>query len=94
MKDRYSHTTESLLNIWLAGISAPEVWAVLHASPRLTRHVSEDAAAVFAVSPTGRHLVVLVAESAVSDNDWDILSAREMHADEVEVFDRHLRRTT
>lgn len=94
VKDRYSYTTESLRNMEISGLSAPEVWAVLHSSPRLTRHLSEDAAAIFGVTPSGHHLVVLVAESPVEDNDWDILDVRDMYPDELEVFDRQTGRTS
>jgi hypothetical protein len=94
VKERYTYTPEALQGLELSGLSAPEVWAVLHSSPRLTRHVSEDAAAIFGITPAGRHLVVLVAESPVEDNDWDILAARDMYPDEVEVFDGNTGRTS
>lgn len=92
MKDRYSFTTEALQNIEVYGISAVEVWQVLHASRRLTRHLSAEAAAIFGVTAAGRYLVVLVVESATEDADWDIVAARDMNADEVDVFDRNVRR--
>jgi hypothetical protein len=36
--------------------------------------------------------VVLVVESATEDNDWDIVAARDMNADEVDLFDRYIGR--
>ncbi len=92
MKDRYSFTADALQNIEVYGITGTEVWRVLHASRRLTRHLSADAAAIFGVTGAGRYLVVLVVESAQEATDWDVVAARDMNADEVDVFDRYLRR--
>jgi len=92
VKDRYSFTAEALRNLEIYDIAAQEVWEVLHASRRLTRHLDADAAAVFGVTGAGRYLVVLVVESALEANDWDVVAAREMNADEVGVFDRYIGR--
>jgi uncharacterized DUF497 family protein len=92
VKNRYSFTPEALHNLQVYGITAEEVWEVLHAARRLTRHVAEDAAAIFGLTAAGRHLVVLVVESTTEDNDWDIVAARDMNADEVDLFDRYIGR--
>jgi hypothetical protein len=88
--DRYSLTVEALHNLGVYGVEPGEVWEALHAKRRLTRQVDEDVDAVFAVTGKGRYLVVLVVESAGSDNDWDVVAAREMFPDEVARFDKYV----
>jgi hypothetical protein len=87
--NRYSFTPDGLHNLEVYGIAPGEVWRALHASRRLTRQMDEDLSAIFAVTPAGRYLVVFVAESSVEDNDWDVIAAREMFPDEVEMFDKY-----
>lgn len=87
--DRYSLTVEGLHNVGVYGVEPREVWEALHATRRLTRQVADDANAVFGVTGKGRYLVVLVVESANTDNDWDIVAAREMYPDEMAMFDQY-----
>ena len=90
MRDRYSFTSDGLHNIVVYGIDPAEVWEVLHARRRLTRQMSEDANAVFGVTGRGRHLVVFVVESSYTDNDWDVVAAREMFPDEIAMFTKYV----
>ena len=89
VRDRYSFTLDGLHNIAVYGVEASEVWQALHARRRLTRQISDDADAVFGTTTTGRYLVVLVVESTVEDNDWDIVAPRPMSPDEIAVFDQY-----
>lgn len=89
MGDRYSFTADSLANLKVHGIAPEQVWLALHSRRRLSRSLSEDGAAIFGVTSSRLHLMVLVVESTSEDNDWDIVAAREMTAGEIEVFDRY-----
>lgn len=88
MKSRYSFTSDGLHNLAVYGVEPDEVWQILRASRRITRQMSEDANAVFGVTDGGRYLIAFVIESTSEDNDWDIVLGREMHPDEVGMFDR------
>lgn len=92
MKNRYSFTGHALHNLTVYGVAPGEVWEALHAKRRITRHLTGEAAAVFGITNRGRHLVVLVAESGLDDNDWDIVAARDMDTAEVTLFEQHTRR--
>jgi hypothetical protein len=87
--NRYSFTSEGLANLKVYGVGPDEVWVALHGRRRLSRPLGDDAAAIFGVTSTGRYLMVLVVESTSEDNDWDIVAAREMSTEEIEVFDRY-----
>ncbi len=89
MKNRYSFTGQALGNLEVYGITPGEVWEALHAKRRFSRQIGAEAAAVFGVTGRGRYLVVLVIESGLEDNDWDVVAAREMDAEEVAVFERY-----
>ena len=89
MKNRYGFTGDGLHNLAVYGVDPQEAWQVLHARRRLTRQMSEDANAVFGVSPQGRYLVVFVVESTSEDNDRDVVAARPMSPDEIAMFDRY-----
>jgi hypothetical protein len=87
--NRYSFTADGLANLTVCGIGPDEVWVALHGRRRLSRPLGEDGAAIFGVTSTGRYLMVLVVESASEDNDWDVVAAREMSDEEIEVFNRY-----
>lgn len=92
--NRYSFTTTGLESVELAGVTAAEVWEVLHAAPghRMFRHLSEGGATVCGISASGRYLMVGLVESDFEDCDWDVVAARELQADEKIVFSRYVRR--
>ena len=95
MKDRYSFTPEGLRAVELAGIAPQEVWEVLHvpAGRRMIRHLQDvDLTTVCAATGAGRYLMVALQESALEAGDWDIVAARDLQADEVEVFEHYIRR--
>jgi hypothetical protein len=75
---RYSFTDDALANLRLFGVTPGEVWEALHSSQRVIRHLGDDVTVVYATARQGRHLAVLLAESDHGDNDWDVLSAREL----------------
>jgi hypothetical protein len=93
MGNRYSFTRDGLHSMELAGITAQEVYDVLHAPPgyRLTRHLDDGDATVCGTT-TGRYLMVGLRESDHEDCDWDIVGARDLHTDEKTVIERYLRR--
>jgi hypothetical protein len=95
MGNRYSFTTAGLSSAELAGISAGEVYEILHAPPghRLIRHLpDDDGATVCGVTAAGRYLMVGLRESTHEDCDWDIVGARDLQADERAVLDSYIRR--
>jgi hypothetical protein len=87
--NRYSFTSNGPYNLLVYGIAPGEVWQALHGSRRLTRQMDDNLSAVFGVTSDGRHLVVFVVESAAEENDWDVIAARDMFPDEVEMFDKY-----
>lgn len=87
MKDAYSFTSEGLARIALSGLAPQVVWSALRSQRRLVRHLSETASAVFGVADGGEYVVVALVESALDDNDWDVVGARLMDADEMAAFD-------
>jgi hypothetical protein len=88
--NRYSFTSDGLHNLAVYGTEPAEVWQVLHARRRLTRHLGDDASAVFGVSSKGHYIVVFMVESRYDDNDWDVVAVRDMFPDEIAAFDRYL----
>ncbi|HEX6501038.1 MAG TPA: hypothetical protein VF054_18710 [Micromonosporaceae bacterium] len=90
MRNRYSFTADGLHNIAVYAIEPGEVWEALHSSRRLTRQLDDDANAVFGVTSKGRYVVVFVVQSRDTDNDWDVVAARDLYPDEIAVFDSYL----
>ena len=86
MKDKYSFTSEGLGLIALASLAPADVWTALRSPQRLVRHLSASTAAVMGVAAGGQHIIVALAESAVGDNDWDIVGARPKDRDEITAF--------
>ena len=86
MKDAYSFTREGLERIALAGLAPADVWSALRSQQRIVRHLSDSTAAVLGVAASGQHIIVAIAESAVGDNDWDIVGARGMDRGEITAF--------
>ncbi|SNT32873.1 hypothetical protein SAMN05421812_104521 [Asanoa hainanensis] len=87
---RYSFTDDALSNLAVYDVTPGEVWEALHGSRRVIRHLGE-LTVVYAVSRRGRRLVVLLAEPAHDDHDFDILSARDMSDSEVKRYEEVLR---
>lgn len=83
---RYSFTDDALSNLAVYDVTPGEVWEALHGNRRVIRHLDE-LTVVYAASRRGRRLVVLIAETAHDDHDWDILSAREMSDSEAKRYD-------
>jgi hypothetical protein len=50
------------------------------------RHLGDDVTVVYAAVRRGRHLAVPLAEAADADNDWDVLSARDLSDSETKKF--------
>lgn len=92
-QDRYSLTAAALSTLRARNITPHEVQDVLDASPRLTRYVGANTAVVLGVTDAGRHLALLALESAKT-NDWDVVAARDMSADEARVFNCCIGRKT
>ncbi|MFB9240033.1 hypothetical protein ACFFWC_31665 [Plantactinospora siamensis] len=92
MRGRFSFTPEALRNLAVYGVTTGEVWAALHGGRRVIRHLGDDAVIVYAAIGRGRRIAVLLAEAGGQDNDWDVLSARELSEVEAKRLDEALRR--
>ncbi|WP_233512762.1 hypothetical protein [Micromonospora deserti] len=92
MGSRFSFTDEALANLGVYDVTPGEVWEALHSSRRVIRHLGDDVMVVYATA-RGRRLAVLLAEADGTDNDWDILSARELSDVEVKRYDEAVRRS-
>lgn len=86
MGARYSFTDDALANLRLFGVTPGEVWEALHSAGRVIRHLGDDVMVVYAANRRGRHLAVLLAEADHTDNDWDVLSARDLSDSEKKKF--------
>ena len=91
MGSRFSFTDDALANLRLFGVVPSEVWEALHSSGRVIRHLGDDVMVVYATSRRGRRLAVLLAEADHTDNDWDVLSARELSDIEAKRYDEVIR---
>jgi hypothetical protein len=90
---RFSFTDEALANLRLFGVTPGEVWEALHSTRRVIRHLGDDVMVVYATSGRGRHLAVLLAEAGHGDNDWDVLSARDLSDSETKRYTEAVRGT-
>ena len=90
---RFSFTEEALANLRVYDVTPREVWEALHSSRRVIRHLGDDVMVVYATARRGRRLAVLLAEADGTDNDWDILSARELSDVEAKRYDEAVRRS-
>ena len=92
MGSRYSFTDDALANLRLFDVTPGEVWEALHSTRRVIRHLGDDVMVVYAANRRGRHLAVLLAEANNTDNDWDVLSARDLSDSEVKRYSEAVRR--
>ncbi|MFI6819560.1 hypothetical protein ACIBJE_01230 [Micromonospora sp. NPDC050187] len=88
MGSRFSFTEQALANLRVYGVFPGEVWEALHSSRRVIRHLGDDVMIV-----RGRRLAVLLAEADGLDNDWDILSARDLSDVEAKRYEDAVRRS-
>ncbi|TCB96304.1 hypothetical protein E0H26_17025 [Micromonospora zingiberis] len=91
---RFSFTDEALANLRVYDVTPGEVWAALHSSRRVIRHLGDDVMVVYATTAHGRRIAVLLAEADGADNDWDVLSARELSDVEAKRYDEAVRRSS
>ena len=89
---RFSFTDDALANLRLFDVTPGEVWEALHSSRRVIRHLGDDVMVVYATARRGRHLAVLLSEADHTDNDWDVLSARELSDIEAKRYDEAIQR--
>jgi hypothetical protein len=47
---------------------------------------------VYAANRRGRHVAVLLAEADHTDNDWDVLSARDLSDSEIKRYEEAIRK--
>ncbi|WP_428961342.1 hypothetical protein [Micromonospora fluostatini] len=94
MGNRFSFTDEALANLRVYDVTPGEVWAALHSGRRVIRHLGDDVMVVYAAIRAGRRLAVLLAEADGTDNDWDILSARELSDSEAKRYEEAVRRAS
>lgn len=92
MGSRFSFTDEALGNLRIYDVSPGEVWEALHSAHRVIRHLGDDVMIVYAVARRGRRLAILLAEADHADNDWDVLSARDLTDIESKRYDEALQR--
>jgi hypothetical protein len=81
-----------LSNLSVYEVTPAEVWQALHSSRRIIRHLGDDVMVVYAVARHGRRLAILLAEADHTDNDWDVLSARDLTEIESKRYDEALAR--
>ncbi|GAB3802077.1 hypothetical protein [Micromonospora zhanjiangensis] len=91
MGSRFSFTDEALGNLRVYDVTPGEVWQALHAGRRIIRHLGDDVMVVYAATGPGRRLAILLAEADHGDNDWDILSARDLSDSESKRYEEALR---
>ncbi|MEH1014936.1 hypothetical protein V6U90_17715 [Micromonospora sp. CPCC 206060] len=91
MGARFSFTEVALANLRVYDVTPGEVWEALHSSRRVIRHLGDDVMVVYAAARRGRRLAVLLAEADGVDNDWDILSARDLSDIEAKRYDEAVR---
>lgn len=91
MGSRFSFSDEALENLAVYGVTPGEVWEALHGARRVIRHLGDDVMVVYAAARRGRRLAILLAEAGHDDNDWDILSARDLSDSESKRFDEAMR---
>lgn len=91
MGSRFSFTEDALANLRVYDVTPAEVWQALRGRQRVIRHLGDDAMVVYARSTAGRRLAILLAEAGHSDNDWDILSARDLTDVESKRYDETVR---
>jgi hypothetical protein len=89
---RYSFTDEALANLRLFDVTPGEAWEALHSTRRVIRHLGDDVMVIYATSRRGRHLAVLLAEASGTDNDWDVLSARDLSESETKRYEEAVRK--
>ncbi|HYN95075.1 MAG TPA: hypothetical protein VES42_14595 [Pilimelia sp.] len=90
MASRFSFTDEGLDNLRVYDVSPAEVWEALHSAHRVIRHLGDDVMVVYAAARRGRRLAVLLAEADHADNDWEVLSARDLTDIESKRYDEAL----
>lgn len=93
MGSRFSFTDEALANLRVYDVTPREVWEALHSGRRVIRHLGDDVMVVYATTTHGRRVAVLLAEADRADNDWDVLSARELSDVETKRYDEAVRRS-
>ncbi|WP_245714974.1 hypothetical protein [Micromonospora inyonensis] len=59
----------------------------------MIRHLGDDVMIVYAAARRGRRLAVLLAAADGLDNDWDILSARDLSDVEAKRYEDAVRRS-
>jgi hypothetical protein len=92
MANRFSFTDEGVANLRVYDVTPGEVWEALHSPQRIIRHLGDDAMVVYAAARRGRRLAILLAEADHTDNDWDVLSARDLTDIESKRYDEALHR--
>ena len=65
-----------------------DVWEVLDSDRRLFSQVDDQSMIVLGPTDEGRHLLVLVSESDLEPDVWDIMAAREMNLQEISQYRR------
>ena len=88
MGSRFSFSGEALDNLRLYEVTTGEVWQALHSHRRVIRHLGDDVRVVYATTRLGRRLAILLAEADHGDNDWDVLSARDLSDSEAKRYDQ------
>ncbi|MGI5215950.1 hypothetical protein [Plantactinospora sp. CA-290183] len=91
MGSRFSFTDEALGNLRVHDVTPGEVWEALHSARRVIRRLGDDVMVVYATARRGRRLAILLAEADQVDNDWDVLSARDLTDIEAKRYDEAIR---
>ena len=83
MRGEYNVTGAGLRNAAQYGITPAELFEVIDSDTRLFSRVGEQSMLVLGVTEAGRHLVILVTESDLEPDVWDLVAAREMSEREI-----------
>lgn len=88
-------TRAGLANAAQRGIAPEEIWQVVDSHERVILHVGETSRLIAGFTSARRGLAVLVQESDLEDDVWDVVAARDLtgtEAQQVETARRRRRR--
>ena len=95
MKGEINLTRAGLANAAQRGISPSELWEVIDSHERVITTVGEESRLIVGFTGSGRGIAVLVQESHLEDDVWDVVAARDLteaEAIQVEAVQRRRRR--
>ena len=95
MKGEINLTRAGLVNAAQRGISPAEIWEVIDSHERVITTVGDTSRLIVGFTGARRGLAVLVQESHLEDDVWDVVAARDLtdaEVTQVEIVERRRRR--